>query len=344
MAVTIRDIAKKLGTSHSTVSRALRNDPRISAAMRAKVQEVARELGYRANAVARGLVSRRLRSVALIIPDVVDPFYARIVQGVDVVTHKHGYSLVLYITHSDPQRELAAVEAAGEHRYDGAILFRRHVPTERLRHLVEVGTPLVLMTRSEPGLPVDAVRVDDVDGGFQATAHLLEAGHQRVGFLGGPEAESETRERLTGYRRALAAFGLPYREEWHWHGDFTEKSGQRVAAAIAALPPDQRPTAVFAANDRMAIGLLAACRERGLLVPDELAIVGYDDIEPSQYVVPPLSTVRQPTLEMGMEAARLMIERLEGSTAPPREVLLKTEVIVRGSSVVPGGTRVVAGP
>lgn len=331
MSVTIRDIAQKLEMAHSTVSRALRDDPRISPATRERVKRVAAQMGYHVNVAARALSSGRMQSIALIIPDVVDPFWAGIVKGVDAVTHERRYSLVLYITHAEREREAAALAAAAEGRYDGAIFFRRQLPVKDMARALRSGTQLSLMSHHEPSLPVDSVRVDDLDGAYRATSYLLELGHRRIAHIAGPPDHRETTDREAGFRQALAEAGIAPDCAHVISGNFTEKGGRAAAESLFAAPQGQWPTAIFAANDRMAIGLLHFCAERGVRIPHDLSIVGYDDIESCRHLQPPLTTVHQPTTEMGGQAARLLIERLEGSSSPPREVWLKTELIVRGS-------------
>lgn len=331
MSVTMRDIARKLNISHTTVSRALRGDQRISEATRARVQAAAEQMGYRINVAARALSSKRMCSIALAVPDVLDPFYAAIIAGVDRVTRRHGYSLLLYITHSDVQRESSALAEATEGRYDGTIFFRRQLPAADLQAAIDSGVPMVLLTRHEPSLMVDCVRVDDVDGGDRATAFLIGLGHRRIGFIGGPALQHETKDRFDGYKKALRAHGLTVDPTTVWPGGFSEVDGRHAADAMVKLPEAQRPTAVFAANDRMAIGLIYRLNELGLQVPQQVSVIGYDDIEPCQYVVPRLTTIRQPTHDMGAQAAELLIRRLRGETWRPRELVLKTELVVRDS-------------
>lgn len=331
MSVTMRDIAKKLNISHTTVSRALRGDRRISEATRARVQAAAEQMGYRIYAPARALSSKRMCSIALVVPDVLDPFYAGIIAGVDQVTRQHGYSLLLYITHSDRQRESSALAEATEGRYDGTIFFRRQLPTDELQAAIDSGVPMVLLTRHEPSLVVDCVRVDDVDGGYRATAFLIGLGHRRIAFIGGPADQHETRDRFAGYEKALQSHGLAHHPDWIWPGGFSEDDGRRAAEAMVQLPDEARPTAVFAANDRMAIGFIYRLKELGLSVPQQVSVIGYDDIEPCQYVVPRLTTIRQPTHAMGARAAELLIRKLRGEPSRPKEIILKTELVVRDS-------------
>lgn len=327
----MRDIAKQLDVSHATVSRALRDDPRISSTTRQRVKRAAATMGYRINAPARALSSRRMCTLALVVPDVLDPFYAGIIAGVDDVTKRHGYSLLLYITHSDVARERSALGEAAEGRYDGTILFRRHASVHELKAARNADVPFVLLTRHEPSLLVDSVRVDDIDGGHRATAFLLGLGHRRIGFIGGPRDQMETEDRFRGYRQALQSHGLAYDPALVWWGHFTDSGGRSVAEKIVTLPPEQRPSGVFAANDRMAIGLQQRLIELGLRVPSDVSIIGYDDIEPCQYVAPNVTTIRQPTTEMGRQAAELLIRRLRGDEFPPQEIVLKTEIVIRDS-------------
>lgn len=332
MSVTLRDIGKRLSLSHSTVSRALRNDPQISEATRLRVQQTAAQMGYRVNHMARALVSRKVQSIALVIPDVVDPFYARIIEGVDQVAHSRGYALLLYVTHSDPKREDAAVEEAAMHRYGGTILFRRHLPTSHLRKVLKDGTPIVLLTQYEPGLGVDSIRVDDVDGGYKATDYLINLGHKRIACLTGLLDQHETRDRLLGFHEAHQRAGLTADPDLIWEGDFQEKAGIRAARRYLKIPPPQRPTALFAFNDRMAIGFLQEAQALGIKVPDDVSVVGYDDIEPCRYTTPTLTTISQPTRDMGARAAEILIRRLEGEIFSTQEMLLKTELVVRDSA------------
>ena len=224
-------------------------------------------MGYRINFAARALASRRSQSIALVIPDVVDPFYARVIEGVDQVSLRRGYAFLLYVTHSNPRREKDAVDDAATQRYGGTILFRRHLPLTRLQSAVKEGTRIVLLTQYEPKLGIDSIRVDDVDGAFKATEYLISLGHRRIACLTGMRKQAETEDRLLGFSKAHQMAGLSVDPRLIWEGDFREVTGAQAVEYYVALEPEARPTAVFAFNDRMAIGLLKALQAKGLARP-----------------------------------------------------------------------------
>lgn len=331
MATTIKDIARAIGVSHSTVSRALNGDSRISPETRWKVLRAAEEVGYRPNLSARGLARRQVLSIGLVIPHVSDAFYGRIVHGVDQVSFESGFNLVLYITHADRRREMAALDQIAQRRVDGLILIVRKVEAEAIIRLRHQQVPLVLLMHRIRGAEIDNVRVDNVDGAFKAVTHLVQLGHQRIAFIGGPSDAPDNRERHKGYRLALSEAGMPVDPALTFKGDFTEASGRAAASAMLKLPQGERPTAIFAGNDRMAIGAIEALLAQGIQVPEDVAVVGFDDIVPASYVRPALTTVRQRTDEMGAVSTRLLIDRLRGDVGGCREILLKTELIIRQS-------------
>lgn len=336
MPVTIKDIARELGVAHSTVSRAIHDDPRISRETKQRVLEAVTRLGYRPNAAARGLVSRRIHAVGLVIPGVADMFYGRIVDGVDRAAYEAGFGLSLYLTHGERRRELDALAQVSERRVDGLIVMMRRSPKKVLLELAQQDIPLVLIEPQSLGLGIDSVRVDNRDGGYQAVRHLLNLGHRRIAFIAGPEGQRESRERWQGYRQALAEAGLSYDPELIQPGDYTEAGGTAAVQRWLQLPPARRPTAIFASNDRTAIGAVGALQAAGVCVPQEVSVIGYDDITAAAYARPALTTIRQPIEEMGATAARLLIDRLiQRRKSGCQEVLLKTELVVRQSTARP---------
>lgn len=336
MAVTIKDIARELGVAHSTVSRAIHNDPRISPETRSRVMEAVERLGYRPNVAARGLVSRRMQAIGLVIPVVADMFFGRIVDGVDRVTYEAGFGLSLYLTHAERRRELDALAQVSEQRVDGLILMARRLPKAALLEIISQKTPVVLLEPQILGLGIDSVRVDNRDGALQATRHLLDLGHRRIAFVTAPKESRENRERLQGYRDALASAGVAFDPALVVPGGYTEEAGATAVRQLFSLSADSWPTAIFAYNDRVALGGIAALQARGLAVPEDVSVVGYDDIESAAYLRPALTTVHQPIEEMGEAAARLLIERLNRRRrSGSQEVLLKAELVVRESTARP---------
>lgn len=328
---TIKDIAKAIGVAHSTVSRALNGDPRISEATREKVLRAARELNYHPNLSAKGLVRRQVLSIGLVIPDVTEPFYGRIVEGVDRVTYEAGFNLVLYITHADREREIAALEQIRQGRVDGLILMIRKAKAEAVIGMEGKGVPLVLLLQRIPGSGIDSVRVDNEGGASRAVCHLIEGGHRRIAMISGPSHAPDARERRRGYQRALKIKGISCDRELVVSGDYTFASGYRAVDKLMSVPVRQRPTAIFAANDHMAMGAIKRLTERGVGVPGDVAVVGFDDIAPSAYYRPSLTTVRQPIEESARQAAELLIGRIRDAVHEPRDIILGTELVVRES-------------
>lgn len=333
MPVTIKDIARELGIAHSTVSRAIHDDPRISRETKQRVLEAVARLGYRPNAAARGLVSRRMQAIGLVIPGVADMFYGRIVDGVDRAAYEAGFGLSLYLTHGERRRELDALAQVSERRVDGLIVMARRIPNNVLLDLARQEIPLVLLEPQDLGLGIDSVRVDNRDGAYKAVRYLLDLGHRRIGFIAGPKGQRESLERWQGYRQALAEVGLPYQPELVQPGDYTEAGGAAAVQRWLQLGPAKRPTAIFASNDRSAIGAMAALQEAGVRVPEEISVMGYDDIAAAAYSRPAITTMRQPIEEMGATAARLLIDRLVRQRKSGwQEVLLKAELVIREST------------
>ncbi|MBE3576322.1 MAG: LacI family DNA-binding transcriptional regulator [Limnochordales bacterium] len=331
--VTIKDIARELGVAHSTVSRAIHDDPRISRETKQRVLEAVARLGYRPNAAARGLVSRRMQAVGLVIPGVADMFYGRIVDGVDRAAYEAGFGLSLYLTHGERRRELDALAQVSERRVDGLIVMARRIPKKVLLDLARQDIPLVLLEPQVLGLGIDSVRVDNRDGAYKAVRYLLDLGHRRIGFIAGPKGQRESQERWQGYRQALAEAGLSYQPELVQPGDYTEAGGASAVQRWLQLPPARRPTAIFASNDRSAIGAVTALQAAGVPVPQEISVMGYDDITAAAYSRPAITTMRQPIEEMGATAARLLIDRLvKRREFGYQEVLLKAELVVREST------------
>lgn len=328
--VTIRDVARVAGVSQSTVSRALNASGYVSDRTRRKVLETARALGFRPNFLARSLKRKATRTLGLVIPDITNPFFPAIVRGVEDTAVRAGYSVVLTNTDNEPERERNALAQLREKWVDGLIVVPQADAAPHLRALAAAGVPLVVIDRIPAGLDVDAVRSDNLRGAYLAVRHLLALGHRRIAHIRGPESSSTGRERQQGYRQALEEAGVPCDPALVVDGDFRFKGGLRAASLL--LDRRSRPTAIFAANDLMAMGALHAAAAAGIAVPAELAVVGFDDIMPAALVSPPLTTVAQATYRLGARAAELLIDRLEGRwSGPGRQVILEPELVIRSS-------------
>jgi DNA-binding LacI/PurR family transcriptional regulator len=334
MTVSIKDIAREADVSHSTVSRALSDSPLVSAETKARIQRLARQMGYSPDAQARSLVMGRTQTVGLVITTITDPFIAEIVQAVESTALDHGYSVILSSSDARPEREIAAVEMLRSKRVDGVIVTSSRVGALYQEHLDRLGVPVVLINShsQQQGPYTFAVSVDNRHGAWLATRHLLELGHRRVAYVTGAVDHSDDQERLAGYRQALEEAGMAFDPALVVHGTGRMGGGQRALPQLMALA--EPPSAVFCYNDMTAIGLLHAARRASVSLPDRLAVVGFDDIPFASYVQPPLTTIAQPKREMGRRAVEMALalvaeERLAQELS---DVVVRGELIVRQSS------------
>jgi DNA-binding LacI/PurR family transcriptional regulator len=336
MRVSIKDIARAAGVSHPTVSRALSDSPLISEETKARVQRLAQEMGYSPNALARGLVTRQTYSVGVVVTTIADPFVAEIVQGIEVTAHDHGYTVILCNSESVPEREIASVEMLRSKRVDGVIVTASRVGALYLEYLEQIGGPIVLINNhnEESGRYTFSVTVDNRHGGRLATEHLVQLGHRRIAYVAGPANHSSDLDRLAGYRQALVEGGIEPDPTLAITGNGRPDGGEQALQAILALDP--RPTAVFCYNDMTAIGLIHAARQASLSIPQDLAVVGFDDILFASYLYPPLTTVAQPKVEMGQRAMNMMLSLItakEDSEVDLANVVVQGKLIVRASTL-----------
>lgn len=329
MGVSIKDIAKAAGVSHSTVSRALRHSPLISEETGDRIRRLAAEMGYVPSAIARGLVTQSTRTIGLVVTTIADPFVAEIVRGVEEVALDHGYSVFLCNSNAQPQREIAAVRILRENRVDGVIVTSSRVGNLYLPMLEEMKVPIVLINNQRAGQYVWSVATDNVHGGCLATEYLIELGHRRIGYLGGSPEVSSNRDRLRGYRQALKAHGIRYDPQLVTKGNGRMEGGQRGVEQLLSL--SEPPTAVFCYNDMTAIGALRALREAKLQVPQDMSVIGFDDIALAAYVEPPLTTIAQAKHEMGQLAMRMLLQLLSEEKQDVHNIVLQGKLIVRAS-------------
>jgi DNA-binding LacI/PurR family transcriptional regulator len=335
MRVSIKDIAKAAGVSHPTVSRALSDSPLISAATKARIQRLAQEMGYSPNALARGLVTRQTYSVGVVVTSIADPFVAEIVQGIETTAHDHGYTVILCNSGAEPQREIAAVEMLRSKRVDGVIVTSSRVGALYLEHLERIGAPVVLINNhnEQSGRYTFSVEVDNQHGGWLATGHLIQLGHQRISYVTGPANSSSDLDRQAGYRHALIEAGIEPDAALIIPGNGRPDGGERALEALLSLA--NPPTAVFCYNDMTAIGLIAAARRRGICIPKDLSVVGFDDIVFASYFEPPLTTVAQPKAEMGRLAMHMLLSLITAREDNGEEIsnrIVQGELIVRAST------------
>lgn len=331
--VTIQDVAAAAGVAYQTVSRVINDKPDVAENTRRRVWQVIEELGYQPSVIARGLASNKTFTLGLITADFSDYFFAQAIIGAELEARKHGYFFMLCSTERNPDDEPEYLRLLTERQVDG-ILFSSPSTEQDNNHIVSLlrrGVPLVTTAYHIPGEEFSLVDVDNVDGGLQATRCLIAGGHRQIGMITGPSDWKSVKDREEGYRLALEEVGARFKRSRIEHGDWSYGSGHRAMKRLLEKAP--HITALFVQNDRMAIGAMCALRQAGRRIPDDMAIVGYDDIPAAAYSHPPLTTIRQPMQQVGEVAARLLIELIGNPDAERKEILLKTELVRRGSCV-----------
>jgi LacI family transcriptional regulator len=334
MATTsIKQVAETAGVSIGTVSNVLNRPEVVAPQTRARVQKAINELGFVRNESARQLRAGRSRLIGLVVLDVANPFFTDVARGVEAVADDHSMMVMLCNSGQDPKRELRHLEMLREQRVLGVLISPVDAQQPRLDDFVAQGVPVVLVDRGS-GRGMCSVAVEDRMGGRLATRHLLEEGHSRIAFVGGPRSIRQVSERLAGARAEIAAAGLSKGSLVVMHMPaLTVTFGRQAGAQLATLPIDARPTAVFCANDLLALGVLQEMTRRDLRVPDDVALIGYDDIEFAAAAAVPLSSVRQPREQLGETAAELMFDELEQPDRHRhRQVMFEPVLVVRGSS------------
>jgi LacI family transcriptional regulator len=330
-SVTIRDVARKASVSVATVSRVLNGKGPVHADTERRIREAARRLRYVPHGGARSLITRRTQTIGVLLPDLYGEFFSELIRGIDAGARRAGFHLLVSGSHGD-RKEIEAMARAMRGRVDGLVVLVPDVRQPALRRNLPDHFPVIVLNSPAEAGEFDSVRVDNFGGATAVVAHLASLGHRRIAFVGGPAGNHDATERLRGYRKALRTAGLPPSKDLEIPGDFREEAGYDACVRLLALGPV--PTAVFAANDSMAVGLLYACREAGVSVPEQLAIAGFDDIPIARFITPPLTTVRVPIADLGTLAAETLLERIaprSSARAARRAVLLPATLIVRAS-------------
>jgi len=327
---TISDVAERARVSKTTVSHVLSGNRPVAAPTRTRVERAIRELGYRPDGVARSLRTSRSHMLALVIPDLTNPFYPVLARGLEDSTERSGYRTLICNTDGTPDLEEEFLAEVVSRRVDGIVFDSSAVRSERLAELVPPSVPVVRIGTTsidDPGY--DAVHANDGRGAHDAVAHLIGRGSRRVAMIQGPPGGGGKRNE--GYATALEESGMAFDPALVVSGEWTRQGGE--LAALQLLDLDDPPTAVFCANDLMALGVLDAAREAGVRVPDDLALVGFDDIEAAELVTPPLTTVSNPAYETGVMAGVLLRERMTGTyTGPPRTATLPCQLVIRATA------------
>jgi len=306
---TIKDVAALAGISYTTVSHVLNKTRPVSEPVRLKVEAAIAELDYVPSAVARSLKARSTATIGLLVPNSVNPYFAELARGIEDACERNGYCVILCNSDDNPQKQRSYLRVLLEKRIDGLVVASVGEDRDLLDSLSRVRTPMVIVDRALEGVNADLVRIDHEQGAYLATRHLLDLGHTDIACINGPADTSVATLRLAGFQRAMGEAGIAPRERRLLNSDFTSLGGYDAAAQLLS---HQRPTAIFAGNDMIGMGVLRAAAERNITVPGELSVIGFDDIQMCQYVYPALTTVGQSIRDLGEMAASLLLRRVTG--------------------------------
>ena len=336
MAVTSRDVAREAGVSQPTVSRALNGDPRISEQTRERVAEAARRLGYFPNVAARTLITNRTSTVGVVVGDVSNLFFAQQLNALYYELQRYGYRTVLFqegADHKEPGGDVLPLLIGNA--LDGAIVTTGRLNSATPKLLAEEGIPVVLLNRYIEGISADCVTADNLGGGEQAAHHLATLGHERIGLILGPENTSTSRDREKGFGAGLKGFGLHVPEELRHAGLYSYESGYQLCLKL--LREKDPPSAIFCGNDVVALGALDAATGAGVKVPQELSVIGFDDLRVSDWEMIGLSTIHHPIDRLAQTAARMLVERIQRTQqTPPRSEVFPTRLVERRTTAPPG--------
>jgi len=326
----IKDIAKRVGVSTATVSHVINKTRFVSEELIAKVLKGIQELNYQPNAIARSLVKKRTHTIGIIISDILNPFYTAIVRGIEDVTHKGGYNVMLCNTDEDPEKEKLYIQVLLEKRIDGLAISTAfqdgaHPFLAQLRMI-----PLVNIVRKIKGLAADAVVGDNIGGAYKAIEHLIKLGHRRIGIISGPSGLSSGAERLKGCKKAFEDHRITIDDSLIKFGDFKKESGYYLTKEV--LQRRDPPTAIFVTNNQMTIGALSALNELKMRIPEDISLISFDDMEWYSFLNPPITTVEHPPYLMGKTAGEMLIQKISKKRKKPKKVLFQSNLIIRKST------------
>lgn len=329
---SIKDIARLAKVSHPTVSRALRNSPRVKTETIERIRRIAEQYGYRASAVGRSLATRRTKTIGVVVTTITDLFAAEVVSGIEEAAGDNGYSILLANSNADPDREIRVVRSLEERRVDGIVVTSSRVGALYMPMLSRMRVPIVLLNNQHPSEFVHSVMIANTEASMAATQYLIELGHRRIAYIGDRNGRQSDTERFAGYRHALDSADLPFQPELVFHGDGNPEGGMEGMVHLLAL--SDPPTAVFCYDDMTALGVLCQIRTCGLRVPGDISVIGFDDLKIDKYTEPKLTTVRQPMMHMGRLAMETLLDILAGSGSN-HNIKVPGELIVRESTAPP---------
>jgi LacI family transcriptional regulator, galactose operon repressor len=328
LSITIKDIARMAGVSAVTVSRALNNKPDINQETKKRILKIAEEIEYKPNGLAKSLVTRKTRSLGVLIPNTTDTFFSEVIQGIADECLKFGYSLVLSHTNGSAEEELKYLKLLQEKRVEGLLVYPVQEDDRYIEVFKKIKIPFVFLNRHTPALNCDYVANDNQKGAFLAIDHLIKKGHEQIVYLCNRPNSSSGIERIAGCKKAIAHHGLAAENLKIKVCDSTIDSSYTITKQL--LEDEKELSAIFCWDDKLAIGAMKAIHEKGLNMPRDFALMGYNDIEISKFLFPPLTTVRQATYRIGQAASKILLERLENKNdCEPRHVIFKPKLIVR---------------
>lgn len=329
--ITIKDIARSAGVSHTTVSRALRGDSRITPDTTERIRHLASEMGYVPNSIAQSLTAQHTFTIGMLVTSVADPVVMDFVEGVESVAQDHGYSIFISTSRNDPQREMSLVDTFQRRRVDGIIVTSSRVGDKYRSTLKRIQVPIVLINSQEVDDSLHVVDADSENGAILAVEHLLKLGHRRIGYVGDEERPLTNAKRLAGYRKALEKADIEVSPDWVCIPNADDDIQRGWLGQQHLMQEDV--TAIFCHNDQIAIGVMNACYNKGIAVPQQLSIVGFDDIRAASYINPALTTIRQPLKKMGELAMAKLINIIENQQVDNE--ILDCELIERASTASP---------
>ncbi|WP_105631871.1 DNA-binding transcriptional regulator CytR [Cronobacter dublinensis] len=332
-AATMKDVAVRARVSTATVSRALMNPEKVSQATRNRVEQAAIDVGYLPGSLNRNLKRNESRTILVIVPDICDPFFSEIIRGIEVTAAEQGYLVLIGDCAHQNQQEKTFIDLIITKQIDGMLLLGSRLPFDASKEEQRNLPPIVMANEFAPELELPTVHIDNLTAAFNAVNYLHELGHQRIACIAGPEEMPLCHYRLQGYVQALRRSGMTVDPHYIARGDFTFEAGASALEQLLSLP--QPPTAIFCHSDVMALGAMSMAKRRGYRIPDDISIIGFDNIALAEFCDPPLTTVAQPRFDIGREAMLLLLSQLNGHTVSSGSRLLDCELVLRGTTRAP---------
>ncbi len=330
MAITMKDIAEIVGVSESTVSRAINNKAGVGENTRQKILAVAKKYNFRPNQLARNLAKQSTNMLGLILPDISSLFYSEVARGIQDVARKNDYQLILCNTDNDSQEEKDYIDWMQNNKIAGIIFLGKGLDNDQIIKLGLSDYPLVLADRLIEELMIPSVIIDNNTGAYNATKHLINKGYKKIALINGPKKELRSQTRLQGYKNALADFGIDFKLEFVLNKELTREGGYQSFLELIELK--EPPTAIFAANDLLAVGLVEAIKTAGYLIPEDIAVVGFEDTIVTSIINPSLTTVAQPMYQLGVTSAQKLLSLIADKELKEQIEILETELIIRDST------------